>query len=135
MTWLGRNKILCSNIEQPGCFNTGTAPAAVHKHYPLLHVRDVYLVGCVVDVRDRDVRIRAYNAVRDGRYIVKRTVTGHRVYAYRGAVSARKRYERLCGEAREERSEIANEIQALRKRAKDGDLEAMLTLGLGYGVT
>ena len=133
--WLGRNKILCSNIEQPGCFNTGTAPAAVHKHYLLLSVKDVYLVGCEMDVRDHDVRTRAYDAVRDNRHIVKRTITGHRVYAYKNARSARKRYERLCTEARESYSKVADEIRALREQAKSGDLGAMLALGLDYGTT
>ena len=130
--WLGKNKLRCSRIEPPGCFNTGTAPTVVHLDYSGLHIENMYLVGCEIDVRDYNTRIRAYNILCDGGHIVRDTFTKKRAYVYKTMVPARRRYERLCTEAREAITEEMQEIRALQAKAKGGDLGAALTLSLDY---
>lgn len=129
--WLGEGKIRRSNIEPPGCFNTGFAPAAVHQHYSFMDVEDVYLVGCVVDVRDTQVRIQAYSKLLAGGHVVKNTFTGKPVYVYKTARGAKRRYDALCAEALEARDAEVQEIRALQKKAKEGDIGAALALGQG----
>lgn len=135
--WLKRNKIRCSGIEFPGCYNTGHAPTAVHQYWPgLLDPPDVYMVGCELDVREPAVRCRAYDKVRAGGYIVKgkHTLTGRPLYVYTSSRSARKRYEALCEKALADRNREIEKIRALQAKRRAGDFKATLELGLDYGM-
>jgi len=132
--WLKRNMLRRSGIEAPGCFNTGFAPTVVRCHYELLPAKDVYYVGCEVDIRDRSLRWKAYDRMKEGSYVLagKYTVSGRKMYVYKSMTPARKRYERLCSEAIAQHNETLAEAQALREKANAGDLGAALTLGLDY---
>jgi len=132
--WLARNRYKCSGIEPPGCYNTGHAPSVAHQYYSGLHTKEMYIVGCELDVRNSDVRIRAYNKLQSGGYVVpgKDTLTGCKVYVYATMAPARKRYKSLCQEARKSHAEERARIHALHTQAENGDLSAVLSLGLDY---
>ena len=132
--WLARNRYKCSGIEPPGCYNTGHAPTVIHQYYSGLDHKEMYLVGCELDVLNTGVRIRAYNKLCNDGYVVsgKNTPTGCKVYAYITMAPARRRYESLCREAMARREQEITQIHALRTQAENGDLAAALSLGLDY---
>ena len=128
--WLPRDKIMCSNIEPLGCYNTGFAPSVVHKRYPVLGNVDMYLVGCETDVCDHDVRVRACTKLALGKgYCIHDSPSGRPVYVYKTMAPARRRYNSLCAQALEDREREAREVKALRAKAEDGDLASLLALG------
>ena len=130
--WLKRKHYKDSQIETfPGCYNTGTSPTVLHAYLAEVRGFDFYMVGASGDVKDRDIRMRAYWDYIDG----KRSTKGHgdrRVYLYRTMNSARAKYRAMCKAAQIKRSTRITERNAIAQRARGGDLAAVLELGLDW---
>ena len=109
-----------------GCYNTGFAPYIRRSKVD----PDFIAVGYIGDLLDFQTYNRAYRAFVGK----KRTLQGNmgKIWLFKTTSPAKRKFEELCQKAWMAYQHEANEIIALRKQAKQGDLEAALTLGLEY---
>lgn len=109
-----------------GCYNTGFAPCIKKsRRYP-----DFITVGYSGDLLDRETYGKAFRAFLNKR----RTFRGNmgKIWLYTTTAPAKRKFEKLCQKAWANYQREANEITALRKQAKQGNLAAVLALGLDY---
>jgi hypothetical protein len=127
-TLLQQNLSCVRGVEPLGCFNSGRAAAIVH-----LSVNDksFYVVGYDECIEDTIFKIR--KNLRAGILDNSYEANSHTYLIFENFSKAEKAYRSMDNKMRERNLADLKVIKEAKEKAKQGDIEAMFTLG-DYGV-
>ena len=127
-TLLQQNLSCVRGVEPLGCFNSGRAAAIVHLS---VNEKSFYVVGYDECIEDTIFKIR--KNLRAGIVDNSYEANSHTYLIFENFSKAEKAYRSMDNKMRERNLADLKIIKEAKEKAKQGDIEAMFTLG-DYGV-